>query len=98
MQAGLKRLQQLALQDRELEIASSIQKNLLQRTIPTIAGVTLVPHQRQANLVGGDWYDVDVQGPTMTVAVGDASGKGIAAALMATVTLSALRGERSRGG
>lgn len=97
MQAGLKRLQQLALQDRELEIASSIQKNLLQRTIPTIAGVTLVPHQRQANLVGGDWYDVDVQGSSLTVAVGDASGKGIAAALMATVTLSALRAERGFG-
>ncbi|HEV3472822.1 MAG TPA: SpoIIE family protein phosphatase [Actinomycetota bacterium] len=97
MQSGLKRLQQLALQDRELEIASSIQQNLLQRSIPTIAGVTLVPHQRQANLVGGDWYDVDVQGSALTVAVGDASGKGIAAALMATVTLSALRAERGFG-
>lgn len=97
MQSGLKRLQQLALQDRELEIASSIQKNLLQRSIPTIAGVTLVPHQRQANLVGGDWYDVEVKPPILTVAVGDASGKGIAAALMATVTLSALRAERGFG-
>ena len=97
MQAGLKRLQQLALQDRELEIASSIQQNLLQRSIPSIDGVTLVPHQRQANLVGGDWYDVEVQGGNLTVAVGDASGKGIAAALMATVTLSALRAERGFG-
>ena len=97
MQSGLKRLQQLALQDRELEIASSIQQNLLQRSIPSIAGVTLVPHQRQANLVGGDWYDVEVAPPVLTVAVGDASGKGIAAALMATVTLSALRAERGFG-
>jgi serine phosphatase RsbU (regulator of sigma subunit)/CHASE3 domain sensor protein len=79
MQAGLKRLQQLALQDRELEIAASIQRNLLQRTLPTIEGISIVPLQRQANLVG------------------DASGKGIAAALMATVTLSALRAERNMG-
>jgi len=97
MQAGLKRLQQLALQDRELEIAASIQRNLLQRTLPVIDGIAVVPLQRQANLIGGDWYDVEATGGHLTVAVGDASGKGIAAALMATVTLSALRAERGMG-
>ena len=98
MQQGLKRLQQLALHDRELEIAAAIQRNLLQREIPQVATARLVPLQRQANLVGGDWYDVDVHDGSMRVAVGDASGKGIAAALMATVALAALRGERARGG
>ncbi|MGI8707639.1 MAG: PP2C family protein-serine/threonine phosphatase [Actinomycetota bacterium] len=97
MQAGLRRLQQLALQDRELQIAGSIQRNLLQRTMPESPGARLVPLQRQANLVGGDWYDIDVDGRTLTAVVGDASGKGIGAALMATVTLSALRAERSVG-
>jgi serine phosphatase RsbU (regulator of sigma subunit) len=97
MQAGLKRLQQLALQDRELEIAASIQQRLLQRKLPEIEGVRVVTTQRQANLVGGDWYDVDVGGRWLTVVIGDASGKGIAAALMATVTLSSLRAERSQG-
>lgn len=97
MQAGLKRLQQLALQDRELEIAGAIQRNLLQRSLPATSTIKLVPTQRQANLVGGDWYDVDVSASSVTVAVGDASGKGIAAALMATVALSVLRAERSQG-
>ena len=97
MQSGLKRLQQLALQDRELEIAASIQRNLLQRTLPRTPSINLVPLQRQANLVGGDWYDVDLTGRTLTVVVGDASGKGIAAALMATVALSSLRAERGLG-
>ena len=97
MQGALKRLQQLALQDRELEIAGAIQRNLQQRTVPNAATVRLVPIQRQANLVGGDWYDVDVDHSSMTVAVGDASGKGIAAALMATVALSVLRAERGQG-
>ena len=97
MQSGLKRLQQLALHDRELEIASSIQRNLLQRTLPRTPGVKLVPIQRQANLVGGDWYDVDASGSFITVAVGDSSGKGIGAALMATVVLSVLRAERGLG-
>ena len=97
MQSGLKRLQQLALQDRELEIAASIQRNLLQRTVPETPGTVLVPLQRQANLVGGDWYDVDAVEELLTVAVGDASGKGIGAALMATVALSSLRAERASG-
>ena len=97
MQAGLKRLQQLALQDRELEIAASIQRNLLQRTLPTLQGTQVFPLQHQANLVGGDWYDVEARGTTLTVVVGDASGKGIGAALMATVALSALRSERRIG-
>ncbi|MGH2750816.1 MAG: PP2C family protein-serine/threonine phosphatase [Actinomycetota bacterium] len=97
MQAALKRLQQLALHDRELEIAGAIQRNLLQRTLPGTSTVRLVPTQRQANLVGGDWYDVDVSHSAVTVAVGDASGKGIAAALMATVALSVLRAERGQG-
>jgi serine phosphatase RsbU (regulator of sigma subunit)/CHASE3 domain sensor protein len=97
MQVGLKRLQQLALQDRELEIAASIQKNLLRRSVPETPGARVVPLQRQANLVGGDWYDIDVVGKSLTIVVGDASGKGIAAALMATVALSALRAERGRG-
>lgn len=97
MQAGLKRLQQLALQDRELEIAASIQRNLLQRSIPALDGVRIKPLQRQANLVGGDWYDVDGSSKDLTVVVGDASGKGIAAALMATVALAFLRAERGLG-
>ena len=97
MQKGLKRLQQLALQDRELEIAASIQRNLLQRRIPDMPGAALLPSQRQANLVGGDWYDFEMQGSHLSVVVGDASGKGIAAALMATVALSSLRAERGLG-
>ncbi|MDQ3986348.1 MAG: SpoIIE family protein phosphatase [Actinomycetota bacterium] len=97
MQSGLKRLQQLALQDRELEIAASIQRNLLQRVVPEVPGLRLVPLLRQANRVGGDWYDVEVAGDALTVVIGDASGKGIGAALMATVALSVLRAERGLG-
>lgn len=97
MQAGLKRLQQLALQDRELEIAATIQRNLLQRSLPEISDVRIFPLQLQANLVGGDWYDVEEENGVVTVVVGDASGKGIAAALMATVALSVLRAERGLG-
>ena len=98
MQTGLKRLQQLALHDRELEIAASIQRNLLQKKVPHTPEVHLAPMQRQANLVGGDWFDVESGHGRLAVVVGDASGKGIAAALLATIALSALRAERGLGG
>jgi serine phosphatase RsbU (regulator of sigma subunit) len=97
MQAGLERLQRLAVQERELEIAASIQDNLLRRNLPPTPGARLYPVQRQANRVGGDWYDIDVDGQNLSVVIGDASGKGIGAALMATVALSVLRAERSLG-
>ncbi len=97
MQMGLRRLQQLASQDRELEIAAGIQKSLLQRTLPHAPGIIVTPFYRQANRVGGDWYDVYLEGRTLTLVVGDASGKGIGAALMATVVLSVLRSERRLG-
>ena len=97
MQVGLKRLQQLALQDRELEIAATIQRNLLQRTLPKPDGALIFPMQRQANLVGGDWFNVDIEGRRLSVVVGDASGKGIAAAMMATLAIAAIRAERTRG-
>jgi sigma-B regulation protein RsbU (phosphoserine phosphatase) len=97
MQSGLKRLRQLAMQDRELEIAANIQRNLLQRVTPEAPGFGLHPIHRQANLVGGDWYDINYEGKSLTIAVGDASGKGIGAALMATVLLSVLRAERRLG-
>ncbi len=97
MQEGLERLQRLAVQERELEIAASIQANLVRRIDPSLPGASVYPVQRQANRVGGDWYDVDVSGRRLTVVVGDASGKGIGAALMATVALSVLRAERSLG-
>ena len=96
MQAGLKRLRSLAMQDRELQIAAQIQRNLLQ-SIPEVPGVQLAAFHRQANMVGGDWYDTEYTEPMLTIAVGDASGKGIAAALMATVALSVLRAERGLG-
>ncbi len=97
MQAGLKRAQQLAVQEHELDIAAEIQKSLLQRSMPDIPGIEIIPIHRQANLVGGDWYDVDSSGGQVRLAVGDASGKGIGAALMATVVLSVLRAERRFG-
>ena len=72
--------------DHEIEIASQIQKTLLPKSLPNlpdvaVAGVTISCHS-----VGGDCFDViELGGGRHGFFVGDVSGKGISAALLATL-------------
>jgi serine phosphatase RsbU (regulator of sigma subunit) len=69
--------------DHEIEIASQIQKTLLPKSLPNLpeAGSTLSCHS-----VGGDCFDViELGGGRHGFFVGDVSGKGISAALLATL-------------
>lgn len=71
---------------RELEIAAEIQAGLLPSELPTVPGLELAAHSRPAMEVGGDFYDV-VQIPEgpLAMVLGDVTGKGVPAALFATV-------------
>ena len=72
--------------DHEIEIASQIQRELLPKSFPqldhiAVAGSTLACHS-----VGGDCFDViDLGSGRFGFFVGDVSGKGIAASLLATL-------------
>ena len=72
--------------DHEIEIASQIQRQLLPKTMPnspelSVAGATLSCHA-----VGGDCFDViHLGGGRYGFFVGDVAGKGISAALLATL-------------
>ena len=61
----------------ELGIARKIQSSVLTRKAPSYLGTTLRP----AREVGGDFYDFHEKEGLLYFAVGDASGKGIPAAL-----------------
>ena len=61
----------------ELSIARTIQSSVLNRRIPPCLGAVLRP----AREVGGDFYDFMEKDGFLHFAVGDASGKGIPAAL-----------------
>ena len=61
----------------ELGIARKIQSSVLTRKAPSCLGTTLRP----AREVGGDFYDFHEKEGLLYFAVGDASGKGIPAAL-----------------
>ncbi|HEY6867090.1 MAG TPA: PP2C family protein-serine/threonine phosphatase, partial [Candidatus Eisenbacteria bacterium] len=69
--------------DRELTRAGTIQAHLRPRRIPAGRALDCAAAALSSEAVGGDYYDF-VRGPkrTFTLAVGDAAGKGVPAALM----------------
>ncbi|MCB0753478.1 MAG: SpoIIE family protein phosphatase, partial [Ignavibacteriae bacterium] len=69
--------------EKDLEIARSIQKNLLPRKLPTSEKYEISAINRTAKMVGGDFYDVVQLTKTKTlIAIADVSGKGIQASLL----------------
>jgi len=90
---SLERMRAQERVERDLSIASDIQRELLSRAIPaTIPGAAFAAHNQAASNVGGDFYDVFVKNPCeIYFAIGDVSGKGIAASLLMAQTLSAMQ-------
>jgi len=69
--------------DRDLKLAEQVQKRFLPQSVPEVPGFEFFAHYEPAYEVGGDYYDfVPLTGNRFAVAVGDVSGKGVAAALM----------------
>ena len=76
----------------ELRIAQSIQRGLLPQEFPTLSGWQFGAHYQPARVLGGDLYDfITLPGDLVGIVVGDASDKGIGAALMMATARSLLR-------
>jgi sigma-B regulation protein RsbU (phosphoserine phosphatase) len=87
---GLK-LRQSVLEN-QLRQAQTIQLSLLPRELPKLAGFELAAATFPAEEVGGDIYDAQtMETGTITVAVADASGHGLPAALQARDVITGLR-------
>ena len=72
--------------DHEIEIASQIQKTLLPKSLPNLPDVAVAGSTLSCHSVGGDCFDViELGGGRHGFFVGDVSGKGISAALLATL-------------
>ena len=71
----------------EIEIAASIQRNLLPKEGPQFRGVSFSAHFEPTASIGGDYYDVfNIDKTRLAVAIGDVSGHGLSTGLvMATV-------------
>jgi phosphoserine phosphatase RsbU/P len=69
--------------NRDLKLAEQVQKRFLPQSVPVVPGYEFFAHYDPAYEVGGDYYDfVPLPGHRIAIAVGDVSGKGVAAALM----------------
>jgi sigma-B regulation protein RsbU (phosphoserine phosphatase) len=80
--------------DRELEIAREVQQRLFPQKLPKVDGLDFAGYCRPAQGVGGDYYDfIRLPDGCLGIAIGDVSGKGIAAALMMASLQASLRGQ-----
>jgi serine phosphatase RsbU (regulator of sigma subunit) len=78
----------------ELHIAAKLQADLLPKKIPVVRGLDMYGLLEPALEVGGDYYDfIPHEGTeeSLTVAIGDVSGKGVGAGMVMAVARSALR-------
>ncbi|HST23919.1 MAG TPA: SpoIIE family protein phosphatase, partial [Blastocatellia bacterium] len=80
--------------NREVEIAREVQERLFPQKLPLILGLDYCGACRPALGVGGDYYDfLLLPNGSLGIAIGDVSGKGIAAALLMASLQASLRGQ-----
>jgi serine phosphatase RsbU (regulator of sigma subunit) len=78
--------------EQDLRVARSIQQASLPTEVPTLKGWQLAPYYHSAREVGGDFYDFHLLSEgKLGLAVGDATGKGVPAALVMSTTCGMLR-------
>ena len=78
--------------EQELQVARSIQQASLPKEVPELEGWQVSPYYQPAREVGGDFYDfLELPSGQLGLIVGDATGKGVPAALVMASARSMLR-------
>jgi serine phosphatase RsbU (regulator of sigma subunit)/predicted ester cyclase len=78
--------------EQELRVAQRIQQASLPTEVPALEGWQISPRYRPAREVGGDFYDfLELPNGHLGLVVGDATGKGVPAALLMSTTCGMLR-------
>ena len=78
--------------EQELHVARRIQQASLPESVPALEGWEISPNYRPAREVGGDFYDfLQLENGRLGLVVGDATGKGVPAALVMSTTCGMLR-------
>jgi sigma-B regulation protein RsbU (phosphoserine phosphatase) len=68
--------------ERELELAATIQRDILPKSIPQIEGIEIAALSRPARQVGGDYHAFFLRDGVLTALVADVAGKSMPAALL----------------
>lgn len=75
----------------EIEIAATIQRNLLPKEGPAFGGVSFSAHFEPTASIGGDYYDVfNIDKSRLAVAIGDVSGHGLSTGLVMAMVKAAI--------
>lgn len=78
--------------ERELEVAASIQQNLLPKEAPRIQGYDIASLCIPCRQVGGDYFDfIPLSQEKLALTIADVSGKGIPAALLVSTLQASLQ-------
>jgi len=78
--------------EQELQVARHIQQASLPKEVPSLQGWRINPFYQPAREVGGDFYDFHpLSEDRLGLVVGDATGKGVPAALVMSTTLGMLQ-------
>jgi serine phosphatase RsbU (regulator of sigma subunit)/ketosteroid isomerase-like protein len=78
--------------EQELQVARSIQQASLPKEVPELEGWEISPYYQPAREVGGDFYDFHLLSEgRLGLVTGDATGKGVPAALVMSTTCGMLQ-------
>jgi predicted ester cyclase len=78
--------------EQDLRVARRIQQASLPKEVPTLEGWQISPFYQPAREVGGDFYDfLELPNRHLGLVVGDATGKGVPAALLMSTTCGMFR-------
>jgi len=77
--------------ERDLELAATIQKNILPKSIPTVEDLKIAALSRPARQVGGDYHAFFVRDGIVTALVADVAGKSMPAALLVSALHAVLQ-------
>lgn len=76
-----------ARKTKELEEARQLQLSMLPKTVPQLPNLEIAAYSKPATEVGGDYYDFHIgENGTLTVAIGDATGHGMSAGTMVSIS------------
>lgn len=79
----------------ELNVAKNIQMEMLNNDFPKMDSMGICATSTPAREVGGDLYDFYYDGDNLLFVLGDVSGKGVPAAMLMSITISAFRAVRT---
>jgi sigma-B regulation protein RsbU (phosphoserine phosphatase) len=77
--------------ERELELAATIQRDILPKSVPLVSGFDLAALSRPARQVGGDYHAFYQRESVLSLCIADVAGKSMAAALLVSALHAALQ-------